>query len=145
MVEINKKSIILAVILGFSSWLWAFIIVGSAFFDYSTNQPITNPNMGYYFTMLIVNAIITIVVAAIYIWKYDQNHPILANNWALDAVILGVIICAMNFLLDAIFFGSMGRNLISYFWLETTTGYFYPAIILETFLIAYIIYGRKKK
>lgn len=144
MVEINKKSLILAIILGIASWIWAFIIVGSAFFDYTTNQPITNPDMGYYVTMLIINAVITIIIAVLYIWKYEQNNPIILENWSLDAIILGVILCAINFLLDAMFFGMMGRNLIAYFWLETTTGYLYPLMILETYIIAYFLYGKNQ-
>lgn len=144
MAELNIKSLILVIILGFASWLWAFIIVGSAFFDYTTNQPINNPDMGIYMTMLIANAIITMLVLILFLWKYEQNHPILEGKWLIDAVILGAIICGMNFLLDAMFFGMMGRDLIAYFWLETTTGYMYPLIILETVIFAYFIYGRKK-
>jgi hypothetical protein len=141
--DLNIKSLILAVVLGFASWFWAFMIVGSVFFDYTTNEPITNPAPGAYITMLIVNAIISLVVFILYIWKYEQKHPIIGDNWLLDALILGIIICGMNFLLDALFFGAMGRNLILYFWVETTTGYFYPAIILEVVIIAYLIYGRQ--
>jgi len=133
----------LAIILGLLAWFWAFMIVGSAFFDYTTNQPIANPNIGVYVTMIFINAIVSIVIFALYIWKYEQNNPIIANKWAIDAIILGVIICGMNFLLDALFFGIMGRNLLSYFWIETTTGYFYPAIIIETYILAFLIYGRK--
>lgn len=142
--KVNIKSLILAIILGFASWLWAFVIVGSAFFDYTTNQPIQNPNMGFYAAMLILNLILTIVVVALYLWKFEQKHPIIPDKWAIDAIIFGIILCGMNFLLDAIFFGLMGRNLISYFWIETTTGYFYPAIVLETLFLAYLIYGRKE-
>jgi len=146
MVEINKKSLILGIILGFLSWLWAFIIVGSAFYDYAANKPIENPNMGVYVALLIVNTIVSIVVASIYLWKYEQNNPIIPDKWAIDAIVLGVIICAMNFLLDILFFGVFAqKNLISYFFLETTTGYFYPLIILVTLLLAYLIYGRKNQ
>ncbi|MHA1660136.1 MAG: hypothetical protein ACTSUT_13565 [Promethearchaeota archaeon] len=88
--------------------------------------------------------ILTIIIIALYMWKYEKNNPIIPDNWTVDAIVFGVILCGMNFLLDILFFGMMGRNLISYFWLETTTGYFYPLIILETFLIAYLIYGRKE-
>jgi len=80
----------------------------------------------------------------VYVWKYEQTNPIVAGNWAIDAIVLGAIICGMNFLYDALFFSMMGRNLLAYFWLETTTGYFYPAIILTTYLIAYFIYGRNE-
>lgn len=144
MADVNIKSIILALILGFFSWLWAFIIVGSAFFDYTTNQPIATPDMGLYFSLLIVNAIITIVVLVLYLWKYEKDHPILEDNWFIDALVLGALICGINFLLDAIFFGMQGRNLLSYFFLETTTGYLYPLIILETIIIAYLLYGRNE-
>ena len=144
MSEINKKSLLFAIILGILAWFWAFMIVGSAFFDYSTNEVIEDPDIGLYISMLIVNAIISIVIFALYIWKYEQENPIIANNWVLDAIVLGMIICGMNFLFDALFFGMMGRNLIAFFWFETTTGYFYPAIILETYLIAYFIYGKNK-
>jgi hypothetical protein len=141
--DINKKSLLLAIILGFLAWFWAFIIVGFAFFDYSTNQPIANPNIVVYVTMLLINAIVSITIFALYIWKYEQKNPIIANKWAINAIVLGAIICGLNFLLDALFFGMMGRNLLSYFWLETTTGYFYPAIIFETYILAFLIYGRK--
>ncbi|MGQ4876385.1 MAG: hypothetical protein ACP6IY_20165 [Promethearchaeia archaeon] len=144
MEKINLKSLILAFILGFLSWLWAFIIVGSAFFDYTTNKPIKNPSMSVYITMLIINIILTIAVLILYLWKYEQNHPIFENNWVIDALILGAIICGLNFLLDAIFFGMMGRNLLAYFFLETSTGYLYPLIIVETIVFAYLIYGKKK-
>ena len=140
----NKKSLIFGIILGILAWFWAFIIVGSAFFDYTTNQPITNPDTGVYITMLIINTIVSIAIFALYEWKYEQNNPIIADNWVIDAILLGAIICGMNFLFDALFFGMMGRNLIAYFWLETTTGYFYPAIIFIVYLIAYAIYGRKQ-
>ena len=143
MADINKKSLIVAIGLGFAAWMWAFIIVGSAFFDYTTNQPITNPDMGVYATVLIINTILTIVILSFYILKYEQSNPIISDNWRNDAIILGVIICAINFLLDALFFGIMGRNLIAYFWLESTTGYMYPLIIIETWIIAYLIYGKK--
>ena len=93
------------------------MIVGSAFFDYSTNEPIENPNMGVYVWLLIVNLMITLVILALYLWKYEQDHPILDDNWLLDAIILGVILCGMNFLLDAMFFGMMGRDLLAYFFL----------------------------
>ncbi len=97
----------------------------------------------YYLTMLIINAIITILVIVLYMWMYEQNNPIIPDRWALDAVIVGIILCGMNFLLDSIFFGLfLHMNLIAYFWLQSTTGYFYPLIILETYLIAYLIYGR---
>ena len=110
MIKMGKdyiKSLILAIILGFASWLWAFVIVGSAFFDYATNQPIQNPNMGFYAAMLILNLILTIVVIAIYLWKFEQKNPIIPDKWAIDAIVFGIILCGMNFLLDAIFFGIM--------------------------------------
>ena len=143
MVEINDKSLIIGIILGFLAWLWAFIIVGSAVYDFAANKP--RPfDFGFYVAMLIVTAIISIVIFALYLWKYEQNNPIVANGWAIDALILGLIICAMNFIFDIIFFGLIiQRNLISYFFLETTTGYAYPLIILEILIIAYLIYGRK--
>ncbi len=145
MAEINIKSLVLAIVLGFASWLYAFIIVGSTFYDFSTGQQIQNPNFGYYIAMLIVTFIISIIVLGIYLWKYEQKNPIISDKWALDAVVLGAIICGMNFLLDAIFFGVMLQvDLIAYFWLQTTTGYLYPLIILETLILAYLIYGRKE-
>lgn len=141
--KINIKSLVLGIILGFASWLWAFIIVGSAFYDFVSNKQIENPNMGMYISLIIVSAILSIVITALYLWKYEQNHPILEDKWSLDAILLGIILCGMNFLFDAMFFGAAGRNLVAYFWLETTTGYFYPLIILETWILAYFIYGRK--
>ncbi|MHA1256857.1 MAG: hypothetical protein ACTSPS_14795, partial [Promethearchaeota archaeon] len=89
-------------------------------------------------------AIVSIVIFALYLWKYEQNNPIISDGWAIDAIILGIIICAMNFIFDIIFFGLIAqRNLISYFFLETTTGYAYPFIIFEILIIAYLIYGKK--
>lgn len=141
MTEINIKSLILAIILGCANWYWAFVIVGSAYVD-----PMGNPKpfvFEYYLAMLIINAIISILVFALYMWKYEQNNPIIPDRWALDAVIFGIILCGMNFLFDAIFFGLiLHMDLIAYFWLQSTTGYLYPLIILETYLIAYLIYGR---
>jgi hypothetical protein len=142
--KLNIKSLVLAIILGFANWLWAFIIVGSAFYDFVANKPIENPNIGFYIVLLIVNVIISTLIIALYIWKYEQNNPIIADKWAIDALVLGIIICGMNFLLDALFFGMLGRNLVAYFWLESTTGYMYPAIILITYILAYLIYGKKK-
>jgi hypothetical protein len=144
MSQLNKKSLLFGLILGFLSWLWAFIIVGSAFFDYTTNQPIENPDPGLYIILLIINFMLTIVILAIYLWKYEQNNPIIERIWYKDAILLGIILCTMNFLLDAVFFGIQGRNLLTYFFIETTTGYMYPLIILETILLAYLIYGRKE-
>ena len=144
MADINIKSLVLAIILGFASWLWAFIIVGSAFYNFATNQQIENPNIGYYVAMLIINTIISIVVLILYLWKWEQKNPIIPDKWAIDAIILGAIICGMNFLMDILFFGIFTqRNLIAYFWLETSTGYAYPALIIITLLLAYLIYGRK--
>ncbi|MFX1392946.1 MAG: hypothetical protein ACFFAH_05150 [Promethearchaeota archaeon] len=144
MAEINVKSLILAIILGFANWLWAFIIVGSAYYDWVANKPVSNPNIGYYFAMLILTAIISIIVLILYLWKWEQKNPIIPDKWAIDAIILGVIICAMNFIMDIVFFGIFfQRNLIAYFWIETTTGYIYPAIIIITLILAYLIYGRK--
>ena len=145
MADINIKSLVLAIILGFASWLWAFIIVGSAFYNFATNQQIENPNIGYYVAMLIVNTIISIVVLILYLWKWEQKNPIIPDKWAIDAIILGAIICGMNFLMDILFFGIFTqRNLIAYFWLETSTGYAYPALIIITLILAYLIYGRNR-
>ena len=145
MADINIKSLVLAIILGFASWLWAFIIVGSAFYNFATNQQIENTNIGYYVAMLIVNTIISIVVLILYLWKWEQKNPIIPDKWAIDAIILGAIICGMNFLMDILFFGIFTqRNLIAYFWLETSTGYAYPALIIITLILAYLIYGRKE-
>ncbi|TFG23403.1 MAG: hypothetical protein EU532_13510 [Promethearchaeota archaeon] len=144
MAEFNIKSLVFGIIFGFLSWLWAFILVGAAFYDWVANKPIENPNFGVYVTLLIVTFIVSIIIIGVYLWKVEQKNPIVANKWAIDAVILGIIICKMNFLLDALFFGMLGRNLIAYFFLETTTGYLYPLIILETFILAYLIYGKNK-
>ena len=144
MAELNIKSLVFGIIFGFLSWLWAFILVGAAFYDWVANKPIENPNFGVYVTLLIVTFIVSIIIIGVYLWKVEQKNPIVANKWAIDAVILGIIICTMNFLLDALFFGMLGRNLIAYFFLETTTGYLYPLIILETFILAYLIYGKNK-
>jgi hypothetical protein len=140
--EINKKSLVLVIILGFASWLWAFIIVGSAVYDFVANKP--RPfDFGLYITMLIINAIVSIVIFILYLWKYEQTNPIIAEKWALDAVLFGAIICAMNFIFDILFFGVFAqRDLVMYFFFETTTGYFYPLIILEILIIAYLIYGK---
>jgi len=143
MAEINSKSLIIGIILGFAAWLWAFIIVGSSVYDFIENKP--RPfDFGLYVAMLIVTAIVSIVIFALYLWKYEQNNPIISDGWAIDAIILGIIICAMNFIFDIIFFGLIAqRNLISYFFLETTTGYAYPFIIFEILIIAYLIYGKR--
>lgn len=142
--EINIKSLVLAFILGFAAWLWAFIIVGSAVYDFVANKP--RPFVfEVYVAMLVINAIVSVIIFVLYLWKYEQNNPIIAEKWALDAVLFGAIICAMNFIFDILFFGLIAqRDLISYFFFETTTGYFYPLIILEILIIAYIIYGRKE-
>jgi hypothetical protein len=142
--KLNIKSLIFGIILGFANWLWAFIIVGSAFYNFVANRPVENFNIGYYIAMLIVNAILSILVFALYLWKYEEKNPIIPDKWAIDAIALGGIICGMNFLFDALVFGMMGRNLIAYFWLETTTGYLYPIIILLTYILAYLIYGKKQ-
>lgn len=144
MVQINVKSLIVGIIFGFLSWLWAFILVGAAFYDWLANKPIENPNFGVYVTLLIITFVVSLIIIGIYLWKFEQKNPIIPDRWAIDAVVLGIIICAMNFLLDAIFFGILGRNLFAYFFLETTTGYFYPLIILETLILAYFIYGKTK-
>jgi hypothetical protein len=143
-VEINIKSLVLALILGFGSWLWAFIIVGSAVYDFIANKP--KPFVfEVYILMLIINAIVSIAIFIVYLWKYEQNHPIIEERWALDSIIFGAIICAMNFVFDVLFFGVFAqRDLISYFFFETTTGFFYPLIIVEMVIIAYFIYGRKR-
>jgi hypothetical protein len=144
MAEINFKSLVLATILGFASWLWAFIIVGSAVYDFIANKP--KPfDFGIYITMLIINAIVSVVIFILYLWKYEQNNPIIVDKWALDAMIFGVLICAMNFIFDILFFGVFAqRDLVAYFFFETTTGYFYPLIIVEILLIAYLLYGKNK-
>lgn len=144
MAEINKKSLIFAFILGLASWFWAFIIVGSAFYDYAANKPITNPNMGYYITVLIINAIISYTIVIFYLWKWEQNNPIIPDKWAIDAIVLGAIICGMNVLMDVLFFDIMMQmNLFVYFFLQSTAGYFYILIIPITLLLVYLIYGRK--
>ncbi|MFX1309921.1 MAG: hypothetical protein ACFE8C_09520 [Promethearchaeota archaeon] len=145
MAEINVKSLVLAIFFGFASWLWAFIIVGSAYYDWVANKPVENFDFEVYVVLLIVNLIISIIITAIYLWKYEQKNPIISDKWAIDATILGVIICAMNYLFDILFFGViMQRNLVAYFWLESTAGYSYPFIILMTLILAYLIYGRKE-
>ena len=101
MAEISIKSLIIGIILGFAAWLWAFVIVGSAVYDFAANKP--RPfDFGFYIAMLIVTAIVSIFIFAFYLWKFEQNNPIIANNWAFDAIILGIIICAMNFIFDII-------------------------------------------
>jgi len=144
MAEINIKSLFIGIIFGFLNWLWAFIIVGSAFYDWAANKPIENPNFGIYITLLIINFMVSVIISAIYLWKYEQKNPIIPDKWAIDAIVLGIIICGMNYLFDILFFGvMMQRNLIAYFWLESTAGYMYPLIIPITLLLAYLIYGRK--
>jgi len=142
--EINIKSLVLAIIIGFASWLWAFIIVGSAVYDFAANKP--KPFVfEVYVAMLIINAIVSITIFVVYLWKYEQSNPIIAEKWALDAIFFGAIICAMNFIFDILFFGLFAqRDLISYFFFETTTGYFYPLIIVWILIIAYIIYGKRE-
>lgn len=144
MKEINIKSLVLAIIVGFAAWLWAFIIVGSAFYDFVANKP--KPFVfEVYIAMLILNAIVSIIIFALYLWKYEQSNPIIAEKWSLDAVLFGAIVCAMNFIFDILFFGLFAQqDLILYFFFETTTGYFYPLIIVEMLIIAYIIYGRRE-
>jgi len=143
LVKVKIKSLIFAIILGFVSWFWAFIIVGSAFYDFVENKP-RSFDFGLYILMLIVTVIVSISIFAVYLWKYEQNNPIILDGWFIDALILGAIICAMNFIFDIIFFGIISqRNLITYFFLDTKTGYFYPIIILEIIIIAYLIYGKK--
>ena len=145
MTEINKKSLIFGIILGFLSWLWAFIIVGSAFYDFAANKPIENPDFGVYIGLLILTFIVSIIIEALYLWKYEQNNKIVPDKWALDAIILGAIICGMNYLFDIIFFGLFtDRDLFAYFFLESTAGYAYPIIILVILVLAYVIYGRKE-
>ena len=144
MAEINFKSLVLAIILGFASWLWAFIIVGSAVYDFIANKP-KSFDFGLYITMLIVNAVVSVVIFILYLWKYEQSNPIILDKWFMDAMIFGVIICGMNFIFDILFFGFFAqRDLVAYFFFETTTGYFYPLIIGEILLIAYLIYGSGK-
>lgn len=144
MAEINKKSLVIGIILGLASWFLAFIIVGSAFYDYAANKPIANPNMGIYITLLIVNAIISYIIVILYLWKWEQNNPIIPDKWAIDAIVLGTIICGINVLMDVLFFGVlMQMNLLVYFFLQSTAGYFYILIIPITLILAYLIYGRK--
>ena len=57
MTELNVKSLILGIIFGFLSWLWAFILVGAAFYDWVANKPIENPNFGVYVILLIITFI----------------------------------------------------------------------------------------
>jgi len=145
MVDVDIKSLVFGIIFGFLNWLWAFLIVGSAFYDWAANKPIENPNIGVYVTLLIINFIVSVIISALYLWKYEQKNPIIPDKWAIDAVVLGAIICAMNFLFDILFFGVfMQRNLVAYFWLESTAGYFYPFIIPIILILAYFIYGRKE-
>ena len=116
MAEINIKSLVLAIIIGFASWLWAFIIVGSAVYDFAANKP--KPFVfEVYVAMLIINAIVSVIIFVVYLWKYEQSNPIISEKWALDAVFFGAIICAMNFIFDILFFGLFAqRDLISYFF-----------------------------
>lgn len=145
MADINKKPLMFGIIFGFIVWFLAFMIVGSAYYNYAANEPIENPDFGLYIILLIVNVIVMTVIMALYIWKYEQNNRIYPENWSIDAIILGIILCGMNFLLDALFFGvMMQRNLLAYYFLESTTGYMYPGIILITWLITYFIYGKKE-
>ncbi len=144
MAEINIKSLILGIIFGLVNWLWAFFLVGSAYYDWVANKPIENPSFLTYVILLILTLIISIIIATLYLWKYEQKNPIIPDKWAIDAISLGVIICGMNFLMDIIFFGIILQvNLIGYFWFTSTAGYFYPLIIIETLILAYLIYGRK--
>jgi len=145
MVQLNFKSLIFSIIFGFLSWLWAFILVGAAFYDWIANKPIENPNFGVYVTLIIITFIVSIIIIGIYLWKFEQKNPIIPDRWAIDAVVLGIVICAMNFIFDILFFGIFAqRDLIAYFFFETTTGYFYPLIIVEILIISYLIYGRKE-
>jgi hypothetical protein len=144
MTEINFKSLIYAIVVGFAAWFWAFIIVGSAVYDFVENKPRTFI-FEVYVSLLIINAIISAIVFALYLWKYERLNPIIPDKWVLDAILFGIIISAMNYLFDIIFFGGiLQQNLIVYFFIESTAGYFYPLIILEILLLAYLIYGRKQ-
>jgi hypothetical protein len=144
MTEINFKSLIYAIVVGFAAWFWAFIIVGSAVYDFVENKP-RSFIFEVYVSLLIINAIISAIVFALYLWKYERLNPIIPDKWLLDAILFGIIISAMNYLFDIIFFGVfLQQNLIIYFFIESTAGYFYPLIILEILLLAYLIYGREQ-
>ncbi|TFG04238.1 MAG: hypothetical protein EU539_11205 [Promethearchaeota archaeon] len=143
MVEINKKSLLLGFVMGFLSWLWAFIIVGSAMYDFVANKPRTFI-FEFYIALLIVNAIVSVLIFALYLWKYEKVNPIIQHNWMIDALVLGAIVCLMNYVFDIIFFGIfLQTDLLAYFFLESTAGYSYPIIILWMLVLAYLIYGRK--
>lgn len=145
MVKINFKSLIIAIILGCDSWVWSLFITGSAFVDFTTFEQYKSPNLTLYIILLIVNLVISLFFLTIYVWKYEKDTPIIPERWALDAIILGGIICFMKFLLDSIFFGIiLGMNLIFYFWIQSAAGYVYTAIIFEILIIAYLIYGRRR-
>ncbi|MBD3256503.1 MAG: hypothetical protein GF383_15515 [Candidatus Lokiarchaeota archaeon] len=144
MVKINYKSLVIGILLGFLFWLIGFVVVGSARYDFIANKPVPF-NFGMYGAMLILTFIITLIILVVYLWKYEQNNPIIPDKWAVDALIFGTILCGMNVLFDIIFFGIfLGINLITYFFFQSTTGYIYPLIILETVILAYLIYGKNE-
>jgi hypothetical protein len=112
------SDIIYGLILGFITWIIGFMIVGWA---------VINAPELYLTTVLITGVINTILV--ILIVRFAVYHTPM-SQWAVDSLLIGVIITVLNFLLD---FGVLGvmlqQDFVNYL-LTSTVLIAYPLAIL---------------
>ena len=124
------KDIIFGVILGFITWVIGFMIVGYAVM----NAP------ELYITTVLVVSIINIILTILIVRFVVSNYRL--EQWALDSLLVGIIITALNFLLD---FGVLGvmlqQDFVNYL-LTSTVLVAYPLVILWSLIGGWL--GSKK-
>ncbi len=129
MVEI-EKDVVYGVILGVITWVIGFIIVGSAV--------INAPEL--YLTAVLITSIINTLLVVLVIRSVVYRTPM--EQWALDSLLIGIIIMILNFLLD---FGVLGvmlqQDFVNYL-LTSTVLVAYPLTILWSLIGGWL--GSKK-
>jgi hypothetical protein len=112
------NDIIYGLILGVITWIIGFIIVGYAV--------INAPEL--YLTTVLITGIINTILVVLIVRVAVSRTPM--SIWAADALLIGVIIMLLNFLLDFAILGVMLQQDFVNYLLTSTVLIVYPLAIL---------------
>ncbi len=112
------NDIIYGLILGVITWIIGFIIVGYAV--------INAPEL--YLTTVLITGVINTILVVLIVRATVSRTPM--SIWAVDALVIGVIIMLLNFLLDYAILGVMLQQDFVNYLLTSTVLIAYPLAIL---------------
>lgn len=112
------NDIIYGVTLGVITWIIGFIIVGYAV--------INAPEL--YLTTVLITGVINTILVVLIVRAVVARTPM--SIWAVDALVIGVIIMLLNFLLDFAILGVMLQQDFVNYLLTSTVLIVYPLAIL---------------